>query len=758
MNNVGKIASAQRVIAGLMSLILGKKSTVEWGRSAACGESGAISLPRPKTGDADEIALLTRLAVHEAGHDKHTDFECIEGLDGNVQALMNALEDPRIEREQVKTFPGAALILNRGLEDAIRVVDSKLDAGNPEHSADLLTVNVLLKGYRKLVRHQGVKESADSLVAKGDQILGEARVDAVGQAIDRLAGCVSTADAVALAKDLWMALQPPEPEQQQPPPSDPQEQDGAGGAGNDSQEKQDEADDADQDTQEQPGEPEGSGDDESPPGTDSQPDSTPPESSDAGGDTPQGGDPQEDADADPEPEPSGNGGDESCADSNGSPGDADQDAADGAGETGGGNPEGGAPKEPNDESGSGSGGQTNGSGDQDGDGKPSPDAHNQESQEAGEGGNAQEPQKGDGGQGKAGQNGKLDLTSAMGADLGALLAQAYELKYGKPDIDAPGLAKPAQTTTPTDDFTQLVATALERAADDGESLEKALELIEVALEVVSASEQGEGSEKEPQPLGLAAGDGNATGTAISLDTSARMSGAVSRLVRIFTKELQDKRRRTVKLASAGGQVASNRVWRLKAMGDTNVFKVTSSVCGIDAAATILLDRSGSMSRCIVEAAGAALSCSQALERISKVKTSIEMFPGYAGSMGNTVTLQAFGQSARQVARKVNYVDAEGGTPLAEALQEVMPTLLAQRVKKRIVFLVTDGIPNNLVAALEEIENAEKMGVEFVGIGIGEYGKAIEGLTPCSVCINDASELPDAFEKLFRGNIALKLAA
>lgn len=756
MNNVGKIASAQRVIAGLMSLILGKKSTVDWGQSAACGESGAISLPRPKTGDADEIALLTRLAVHEAGHDKHTDFECIEGLDGNVQALMNALEDPRIEREQVKTFPGAALILNRGLEDAIRVVDSKLDAGNPEHSADLVTVNVLLKGYRKLVRHQGVKEAADSLVAKGDQILGEARVDAVGQAIDRLAGCTSTSDAVALAKDLWTALQPPEPEQQQPPPSDPQEQDGAGGAADDSQEKQDEADDADQDTQEQPGEPEGSGDDESRPGTDSQPDSTPPESSDAGGDAPQGGDPQEGADGDPKSD--GNGGDESRADSSGSPGDAAQDSADGASETGGGNPEGGAPKEPNDESGSGGGGQANGSGDQDGDGKPSPDAHNQVSREAGEGGNAQEPQKGDGGQGKAGQNGKLDLTSAMGTDLGALLAQAYELKYGKPDIDAPGLAAPAQTTTTTDDFTQLVATALERAADDGESLERALELIEVALEAVSASEQGEGSEKEPQLLGLAAGIGNATGTAIPLDTSARMSGAVSRLVRIFTKELQDKRRRTVKLASAGGQVASNRVWRLKAMGDTNVFKVTSSVCGIDAAATILLDRSGSMSRCIVEAAGAALSCSQALERISKVKTSIEMFPGYAGSVGNTVTLQAFGQSARQVARKVNYVDAEGGTPLAEALQEVMPTLLAQRVKKRIVFLVTDGIPNNLVAALEEIEKAEKMGIEFVGIGIGEYGKAIEGLTPCSVCINDASELPDAFEKLFRGNIALKLAA
>jgi uncharacterized protein YegL len=165
-----------------------------------------------------------------------------------------------------------------------------------------------------------------------------------------------------------------------------------------------------------------------------------------------------------------------------------------------------------------------------------------------------------------------------------------------------------------------------------------------------------------------------------------------------------------------------------------------------------------MGPCIVDAAKAALACTQALERISKVKTSIEMFPGFAGDVDNTVTLQAFGQSARQVVKRVSEVDAEGGTPLAEALHEAIPRLLAQRVKKRFAFLITDGIPNNKVAALAEIEKAEAMGVEFVGIGIGEYGVAIEGLTPFSVCINEASELPDAFEKLFRGNLALKLAA
>lgn len=690
MDKVEKIAFAQRVIAGLLSLILGRKCTVEWGQEASCKADKTIQLPRPKTGDADEVALLTRKALHEAGHEKHTDFGCIEGLEGNVRVLMNALEDPRIEYEQIKAFPGAGLILNRGLEDVIRAVDDQLDAGNPEHSADLVTVNVLLKGFRRLVSHLAMREGADNLVAKGDQVLGQEGIEAVGQAIDRLEHCTNTADVVKLANDLWVALQPQEAEPQQPQqaPDDQDQQDDLGNVA-----------EANQTAKSQTAEPEDGGDGEGHPDANDQSDSESSETSNASGDSSQEDAPADDADGE-------------CART----------------------------------------------GDQDSDQSASKDTHNQDNSEVGNGGTPQESESGGGpNQGGPVHNGKLDLNSAMRTDLGSMLAMAYEHKFGNPDVDAPGQALAAKTTTATEEFTQMVATALARAAYEGDSLEHALELIQVALHVASSSDNGDGVGSESQSS-VGAGGGNCTGASIPFDQSSRLNGSVSRLVRIFTKELQDKRRRTVKLAPAGGQVAANRVWRLKALGDTNVFKVTSSVRGIDAAATLLLDRSYSMKKCIVEAAVAALSCSQALERISKVKTSIEMFPGYEGTAGNTVTLQAFGQSARQVAGRVKEVNAEGFTPLAEALREAIPRLLAQRVKKRFVFLVTDGQPNNLASALAEIGNAEKLGVEFVGIGIGEYGKAIEGLTPFSVCINAASELPDAFEKLFRGNIAMKLAA
>jgi hypothetical protein len=219
-----KIADAQRAIAGFISLIVGQKSTIEWGYLASCSETGRVRLPRPKTGDADEIALMTRMAVHETGHKKYTNFDSFESLDGNVQALFNALEDPRIEREQVKEFPGAGLILNRGLADTLREVDAKLDPEVPADRATLVAVNVVLKGYRKLVAHEAMKSGADNLVGKGDKVLGDAGVSAVEKAIEGLVGCKSTADVIALAKELWVALQPPEPEQQGEPQSQPDQQ------------------------------------------------------------------------------------------------------------------------------------------------------------------------------------------------------------------------------------------------------------------------------------------------------------------------------------------------------------------------------------------------------------------------------------------------------------------------------------------------------------------------------------------------------
>jgi Mg-chelatase subunit ChlD len=702
MTNVNRINNAKRVIAGMMSLILGKQCTVKWGHPAACDPNGVIMLPRPKTGDASEVALLTRQAVHETGHIAFSDFRAFEGLDDNVLALVNALEDPRIEHAQAKIFPGAALILNRGLEDAIQSLDALLDADNPAHRPTLVTANVLIKGCRKLVAHKAMAAGANGLVAKGDQVLGDRGLEAVNHAVDQLPKCRDTADVVTLATGLWTMLQSASPPQTEP--SDQAEQDpGDAEPIDDEAGKTADAGEASGQTQPDSGATnqeqeaaQNNADEPQPQGSSA---TSPVDSSEGGGAVPVEEDqPGEDL-GQAAQTPSVEASDEAPHNDAGLEGAASGDDQ----------------HEPNEEQGV-------ANGDDSGDGS-STEEHREKPIQSTEQGSQ-----------------TLELESAKDADMGKLLAMAYEQKFGKPDVDDQPSAVSTDLTPSTEELTQLVEQAMNQALEAGKPLESALDLIEEAMEVAVVAQAGSGRARDKR---------------VPSQASPNLSGSVSRLARVFRLLLQDKRRRTVKLAPAGGQVASSRVWRLKAMGDTSVFKISTSVSGIETAATILLDRSGSMYDCIVEAASAAVSCAHALERISKVHTSIEMFPG---TEHNTVTLQAFGQSIRQVMQRVNEVYADGGTPLAEALSEALPKLLSQRVKRRVVILITDGIPDDHEAALVEIATANSMGVDFVGIGIGEYGKAIESLVPASVCISDATELPDAFESLFRGSVALKLAA
>ena len=688
MNHViqNKIATAQRVIAGFVTLITGQKARVKWGSEASCDSTGLIKLPRPKTGEAEEIAIMCRQALHEAGHFTHTDFDGLQTVTANEMALINCMEDPRMEREQMARYPGASLILNRGLEEIYASLEAALDPNNPEHHARLVMLNVLLKGYLSLAPHATVVSRSATLVGRGDQVLGSERTEAVNQAIESLVHATNTADVRAIALELAQKLfKPPQPQQQPQPEQQPEQQAGQ-------QQEQQQSPDS-QESGNEAGDESGQ------------------ESKSASKDEGEG---QAQSEAESESEAKSQGKGESQDTS-------DDDSGEGAGQGG--------------EEGESSADQAPG-------------------QATGQGG-------GEGGDGGGDTSPHLDLSSEAGTDMGKLLQQAYESKYGAPDLQASN-DEPMESDG-------IMEKALERSLQQPQSKDRDLQqtLAEVEQEVQAQEQKAKGPTQpaadpsEASEPAVAGGGNSAGGGArsesgrIEMDVNVRLSGLVSRLVRVFAKELQDKRRRPSKLAPAGGQVVGNRVWRIKRVGDMNVFRVRSEVTGIDAAATILLDRSGSMDGCIKMAAEVSVACAQALERISKVKTSIEMFPG---SSHNTQTLQAFGESARQIQKRVQDVYACGGTPLAEAIAEVVPKLMAQRVTKRVLLIVTDGEPNNVESAMRALEHARKSDIEVMGIGIGYGGSSIKRMVPASVAINEASELPGALEKMFNSHFAEKLAA
>ncbi len=124
--------AAMRLIEAFVALIVGRRVPISWDNRASLDSQGTIHLPRPKTGDAAEIGLLTRLAVHEAGHVLHTEKGFADRLDSVELIIFNVLEDPRMEREQCSQYPGAGLVLTRGLEEMLQGLETSWEAECPQ--------------------------------------------------------------------------------------------------------------------------------------------------------------------------------------------------------------------------------------------------------------------------------------------------------------------------------------------------------------------------------------------------------------------------------------------------------------------------------------------------------------------------------------------------------------------------------------------------------------------------------------------------
>lgn len=243
-------------------------------------------------------------------------------------------------------------------------------------------------------------------------------------------------------------------------------------------------------------------------------------------------------------------------------------------------------------------------------------------------------------------------------------------------------------------------------------------------------------------VGLEGGEGFAVRTpAIHSET---LSGADGRLVSALLMALQSKRKRNTGLASAGPRVAANRLWRLKAMGDTLVFRKPAERDGMDMAVEILLDRSSSMdtNNRITVARDVTMALATALNRMTGVQSAVDVFPGY-GSAAHSIL--PFGGMLNKAREEMRAVFASGGTPLAEALAIVRPVLLQQRKRRKVLVVITDGKPHNHQLAMCQLHMCREMGIEVYAIGIGVD---VEDLIPASTMVEAVEELPGAVTRIF----------
>ncbi len=371
------------------------------------------------------------------------------------------------------------------------------------------------------------------------------------------------------------------------------------------------------------------------------------------------------------------------------------------------------------------------------------EAGEQKAAQAGESASVGEPQGQTGGEQKLNAMPAEPTVPLASYDLGDMLREAYESKYGKPQ---PMRTPDAEPESSNDDLVQALREASERGGEDGPSLD---ELLEAALAALERAEVGEGGSQAKGVLGAMA---LAAPIPVTNELDVRLDGVQARMVRVLLRELQDRRRRPTKMARAGGQVAVNRFWRLGAMGDTKVFRVKARAHGVDAAVKVILDRSGSMRKKLRTAAEATLAFTLAMQRVGNVSTSVAMFPSETEI---TESLQSFGESPQHAMRRSKHLVAMGGTPLGAAVMTELPDLLRQRKEKHILVVVTDDGPDDPDLLGRALAEADDNGVEVIGVGIG---CDIRAFIPSSTRIESIEQLPDALEALFRAKLSLRLAA
>ncbi|ATD80725.1 cobaltochelatase CobT-related protein [Desulfovibrio sp. G11] len=202
--------------------------------------------------------------------------------------------------------------------------------------------------------------------------------------------------------------------------------------------------------------------------------------------------------------------------------------------------------------------------------------------------------------------------------------------------------------------------------------------------------------------------------------------------------------RTQKRCSIGrrGALHPGSLHRLQT-GNPRIFSREAEQTGLNTAVHILLDVSGSMSGIpIVLAKQACFAVAKALENIKGVNPAVTAFP----AMASTSSVFPIMRHGQKVPDSFD-INASGGTPLAAALWWVMQTMLFLKEQRKIILIITDGVPDSTHAAIHAVTVAQKLGYEVYGLGIRD--EHIAHLLPqTSRVINDLSDLaPVMFDML-----------
>lgn len=160
--------------------------------------------------------------------------------------------------------------------------------------------------------------------------------------------------------------------------------------------------------------------------------------------------------------------------------------------------------------------------------------------------------------------------------------------------------------------------------------------------------------------------------------------------------------------------------------------------GINTAVHILLDISASMHDSIRLATSACYAVASALSGIPGINVGVTAFPAHTPD--NIPAVCPLVQHGQRVGIDFD-VPAAGVTPLAEALWWTAGQMVPLKECRKILLLVTDGLPDNPEKVTEALLLLKQFGIKPVGIAI--CSPALADILPIQAEVNNLNELAGA---------------
>ena len=207
--------------------------------------------------------------------------------------------------------------------------------------------------------------------------------------------------------------------------------------------------------------------------------------------------------------------------------------------------------------------------------------------------------------------------------------------------------------------------------------------------------------------------------------------------------LQAQRIRRV-IPSRFGHLDARNTHRL-AVHDPCIFRKGAYVTGPNTAVHILLDTSWSMNVNIHLACQSCYAVASALSSIPGISTGVTVFPAEA-RQGCENTVFPVVRHGERVTSQLK-LSADGTTPMADALLWVVKQMMPLQETRKIILLISDGLPDNIPATMNTLEAIRRLGIEMAGISIASQHLA--DLIHTQENITDIHELAPAMFRVLQ---------